>query len=113
MVGVPQVKKALAAAGSVVRDSGDEDQAKLKKEKDRHKAEERVAMKKRREQAVKAKTHEPRSWSDASGQFHVTAAFRGVVNKVVKLELEDGRVISVPLEKLSDDDQECIRQQKY
>jgi len=27
--------------------------------------------------------------------------------------LEDGSVISIPLEKLSDDDQECIRQRKY
>ena len=43
----------------------------------------------------------------------MTAKFRGMVSKVVKLELEDGTVISVPLEKLSDDDQECIRERKY
>jgi thiol-disulfide isomerase/thioredoxin len=108
-----QVEKALAAAGSLARSADDEDQAKLKKEKDRHKGEERTALRKKHEQTAKAKARQPRTWSDASGQFHVTATFRGLINATVKLELEDGRVINVPLEKLSDDDQERIRQQKY
>jgi hypothetical protein len=50
----------------------------------------------------------PREWTDASGSFHKTAAFHGMGNKVVKLLLEDGSVISVPLEKLSDEDQKYI-----
>jgi thiol-disulfide isomerase/thioredoxin len=53
-----------------------------------------------------------RQWTDASGKFRVTAKFHGLAGKVVKLELDSGKVISVPLEKLSDDDQECIRQRK-
>ncbi len=36
-----------------------------------------------------------------------------MANQIVKLELDDGRVISLPLEKLSDDDQERIRERKY
>jgi thiol-disulfide isomerase/thioredoxin len=109
----PQVEKALAGAASLARNADDEDQAKLKKENQRQKAEARAAAKKKREQTAKAKTRQPRTWSDTSGKFHVTATFRGLANEVVKLELENGKVISVPLEKLSDDDQDCIRQQKY
>jgi len=105
----PQVEKALAAMGNIARDSDREDQVMLKKEK----AEKLAAPKKKPEQVVKAKVFQPRAWSDNSGKFHVTAKFRGMANKVVKLELENGSVISVPLEKLSDDDQECIRQRKY
>jgi thiol-disulfide isomerase/thioredoxin len=109
----PQVEKALGAAGSLARADDDEEQAKLKQKEEREKAEERrAAVRKKREQAAKAKAHQPRGWSDASGNFHVTATFRGLVSKVVRLELENGSVINVPLEKLSDDDQEYIRQRK-
>ena len=87
------------------------------KEKDQKKAEELAAQKEKeklkREEAAKALVRQPRTWTDASSKFRVTAKFRGMVSKVVKLELENGSVISVPLEKLSDDDQECIRERKY
>ncbi len=110
----PMVEKALGAAGSTARVADDEGRAKVKKEKDRNKAVELAALKEKREQAAaKAKAVQPRTWTDASGKFHVTAKFRGMANKVVKLEREDGSVISLPLEKLSDDDQECIRERKY
>jgi len=109
----PQVEKALATTGNIAQESDAEDQPKLKKKKDENKAEKLAAPKKKPEQVVKAKVFQPRDWSDTSGKFHVTAKFRGMANKVVKLELENGSVISVPLEKLSDDDQECIRQRKY
>ncbi|MGA2067084.1 MAG: redoxin domain-containing protein [Thermoguttaceae bacterium] len=108
----PQLEKALAAAGNTAPDSDDEDQAKLKQEKARQKAEELAALKKKREEAAKAKALQPRTWADASGKFHVSARFRGMVNNVVKLEREDGAVISVPLETLSDDDQKYIRRRK-
>ena len=107
-------KRPWRAAGSTARVADDEGRAKVKKEKDRNKAEELAALKEKREQAAaKAKAVQPRTWTDASGKFHVTAKFRGMANKVVKLEREDGSVISLPLEKLSDDDQECIRERKY
>ena len=110
----PLVEKAVASGGNVPRGAGDEDQAKLKKEKERRKAEELAALKEKRDQAViQAKARQARAWTDTSGKFHVTAKFRGMASNVVKLELEDGSVISIPLEKLSDDDQERIRQRKY
>jgi thiol-disulfide isomerase/thioredoxin len=109
----PQVEKALAAAAGADLADDDEDQAKVKKDKERQKSEDRAAMKKKREHVAKTNARQPRTWSDATGNFHVTATFRGLVNKAVKLELENGTVINVPLEKLSDDDQECIRLKKY
>ena len=119
----PLVDKAVAGAGNVTQGGDDEDkvklkkeeeQAKLKKEKEQKKAEELAAQKEKREQAaLQAKARQARTWTDASGKFHVTAKFRGMASKVVKLELDDGSVISIPLEKLCDDDQECIRERKY
>ena len=108
----PQVEKALAAPVSTAPGADDEEAAKLKQETERKKADEAAAQEKR-EQAAKAQARQVRTWTDASGKFRVTAKFRGMVNQVVKLEREDGTVISVPLEKLSDADQECIRQRKY
>ncbi len=56
---------------------------------------------------------EARQWTDVTGKFHATAKFRGLAGKSVKLELEDGRTISVPLEKLSDADREYIRGRRH
>jgi hypothetical protein len=124
----PAVEKALAAAGGGPAaenlaggndeggpkpKKGDETAAKPKKVSDRTKAEEQAALKEKRELAAKAQERKARTWTDASGKFQVTAKFRGMVNKIVKLEREDGSVISLPLEKLSDDDQECIRLRDY
>jgi len=67
----------------------------------------------REQAAAKARVTKARTWTDSSGKFQVKAKFQGMVNEVVKLEVEDGSVISVPLHKLSDDDQECIRERKY
>ena len=53
-----------------------------------------------------------REWTDTTGKFHKTAKFRGMAGGVVKLELEDGQTISVPLEKLSDEDQEYVHQRR-
>jgi thiol-disulfide isomerase/thioredoxin len=109
----PLVEKALAAAFTGGRDAGkssDDDKAELKKAK---KAAELAAQKKKREEAMLAKAPKFRTWSDISGDFHKTAKFRGAVAGKVKLELEDGSVITVPLEKLSDEDQKYIRERKH
>jgi hypothetical protein len=115
------VEKALAGGGGVTA-TGSDAPAKVKgaaakvtkEDREKKKAEELAAAKEKREQAAKAaQARQARVWTDTSGKFRVTAKFRGMGNSVVKLELEDGSVISVPLEKLSDDDQECIRQRKY
>ena len=117
----PLVEKALAAAGGPAPDAGavadDSDTkaktsdkaADAKADKEKAKAAAIAAERAKREEAAKAHAAKPRQWTDTTGNFHVTATFRGMARQVVKLELEDGSVISVPLEKLSDDDQEYIR----
>ena len=59
-----------------------------------------------------------RDWSDTVGTFHAKAKFRSAFvdktgTKMVKLELEDGSVVSKPLEDLSDADQEYVRQRQH
>jgi thiol-disulfide isomerase/thioredoxin len=105
------VEQALAAPGGAVEVAKNEDLPALADEKEAKKAEKPAVAKNKPEPAAKAV--QARTWTDASGKFQVTAKFRGMSNKIVKLELEDGRVISLPLQKLSDDDQECIRERKY
>ena len=119
----PSVEKALAAAGGAA--AGDEtasDESAAEKpgkkaagsRSDREKA--KIAAleeaKAKREEAAKARAAhaaKPRQWTDATGSHHLTGTFRGMANEVVRLQREDGTVISIPLEKLSDDDQDYIR----
>ena len=72
--------------------------------------EEETARKTKAAEARAGRAPKFRQWSDTSGNFHRTAKFRGLANKIVKLELENGAVIKVPLEKLGDEDQKYIRQ---
>ena len=88
----------------------DKPEAEEKDEEKPKAAEAKAAAKKK---AAEARAPKFRQWSDASGSFHRTAKFRGLANKVVKLELEDGSVISVALEKLGDEDQKYIRQRTH
>ena len=70
------------------------------------------AAKARREEAAAARAAhaaKPRQWTDASGSHHISATFRGMANELVKLQREDGAIVSIPLEKLCDDDQDYIR----
>ena len=105
----PLIEKALAAAvtgGQGAGKSSDgEDKAELKKARE----------KKKRQEAMLAKAPKFRTWTwtDTSGDFHKTAKFRGAVAGKVKLELEDGSVVTVPLEELSDEDQKYIRERKH
>jgi hypothetical protein len=50
-----------------------------------------------------------REWSDATGKFHVTAELVGVKDGNVVLKTSDGKVISVPVAKLSALDQEAAK----
>ncbi len=56
--------------------------------------------------------HSPREWNDASGGFRVTASFVSMTNGVVKLRKADGKVIDVPMERLSIIDQEFVNRLK-
>jgi alkyl hydroperoxide reductase subunit AhpC/uncharacterized cupin superfamily protein len=110
--------KALSATAPIVQEtpkkSSAESKAELRKEWEKKKEQERAArLKKAEELKAKAKAVKARTWSDASGGFHVTAKFRGVVNGKVKLEKEDGEIVNVPLEKLSEEDQKYIRQRQH
>lgn len=51
-----------------------------------------------------------RTWKDATGQFSVKAAFRGIIGGNVQLEREDGNKLSIPMDQLSDECQEWIRE---
>lgn len=45
-----------------------------------------------------------RTWTDRTGQFHTRAKYVGIEDGKVKLEKEDGAVVYVPFEKLSETD---------
>jgi thiol-disulfide isomerase/thioredoxin len=78
----------------------------------KRKADKAAAIKLKREQAMKARAATFRTWTAANGVSHTKAKFRGAIGDVVKLELESGKVIEVPLDKLSDDDQKYIEKRK-
>ena len=65
-----------------------------------------------KEKSSSASDDDFRDWSDVSGSFHAKAKFRSLSNKMVKLELENEKIISVPLEKLSDDDRDYVRRRR-
>ena len=114
----PEVAADVAADDNApsVNDAAQSRAAKAKakeKEEEKRKAEELAARKKKAEEARAARAPKLREWTDTSGSFHRTAKFRGLANGKVKLELEDGSVIRVSLEKLSDDDQKYIRQRTH
>jgi WD40 repeat protein len=50
-------------------------------------------------------TGQLRKWKDASGQFSVDAEFIGLTGGKVDLKKADGKIISIPLEKLAAEDQ--------
>lgn len=49
-----------------------------------------------------------RTWSDTTGKFKIEASFAGKDDAGVKLKKADGQVLTVPLEKLSKEDQAFI-----
>ena len=50
-----------------------------------------------------------RHWSDATGKFHIDAAFRGQTGANVTLEKKDGSTLTISIFKLSDEDREWIK----
>ena len=51
-----------------------------------------------------------REWTDSTGSFHLQAEYLGLEDGKVQLKKADGNVIAVPLERLSQADQEFVRQ---
>lgn len=108
----PQIEKALGGGGGLAQTPAGTPGAKGGADKDQDKEKHRAELKKKHEQERQANAAEFREWTDATGKFHKTAKFRGLAGGMVKLETEDGNTISVPLEKLSDEDQAYIRQRR-
>jgi hypothetical protein len=52
-----------------------------------------------------------RTWQDASGKFDVEATLVGVKDDKVTLKKKDGKQITLPVSKLSDEDQEYLKAQ--
>ena len=50
-----------------------------------------------------------RTWTDRSGSFHVEAVFVESQGGKVTFKKKDGTVLNVPLEKLSDSDQQYVK----
>ncbi|MGO9112464.1 MAG: trypsin-like peptidase domain-containing protein [Thermoguttaceae bacterium] len=55
---------------------------------------------------------ELRNWSDSTGTYHIQARFRGIKDGKLSLERSDGKVIAIPVEKLSDADRRFIGEEK-
>jgi len=51
----------------------------------------------------------PRKWTDSTGQYSVRAEFVDVKDGTVRLKKENGKTLSVPLDKLSKADQDYVR----
>ncbi len=62
--------------------------------------------------AVAAHAAESRTWSDASGQFTLTAKFVSLDGDQVVLDRENGEKMTIPLAKLSKADQDYVATQK-
>jgi hypothetical protein len=63
-------------------------------------------------QPKKAREFEVRLWKDATGKFSIEAKLSGLAGGVVKLKRADGSVISVPVEKLSEEDRAYLDELK-
>jgi hypothetical protein len=59
-----------------------------------------------------AVAEERRTWSSSDGKYSVAAEFVELVDGVVRLRREDGRIARIPLDRLSDADQQYVRQKK-
>jgi len=57
---------------------------------------------------TKASSYTLRTWTDSTGKYTVEAKFRGVIAGMVRLEKADGQKITLPMGKLSKEDQEWI-----
>ncbi|WP_145058481.1 SHD1 domain-containing protein [Adhaeretor mobilis] len=59
--------------------------------------------------AAKADKPKRRTWTDATGKHNIEATFMELVDDKVRLRREDGKVLLLPLNKLSEKDQEAAK----
>ena len=68
--------------------------------------------KERKEQGRLANAPQFRTWTTANGKYKTTAKYRGMIAGQVRLELESKKVVSVPIDTLSDEDRHYIEERK-
>ncbi len=71
---------------------------------------EKVAEKWPLPEGVLSVTDLKRTWSDSTGAFTVEAEFLGLEDGTVRLKRDDGKVLEVPLDRLSEADQKTARE---
>jgi len=54
-----------------------------------------------------------RTWTDTTGKYSIDGEFIKLADGTVSIRQDDGKLIRIPLEKLSDSDQEFVRQQTH
>jgi hypothetical protein len=103
------IEEHLAKEAKVAREKAEVERqaaAERKKAEKQHQTEIEAAKKERKDAIEAAKWH---TWTDAEGTHHIEAKFGGVRSGNVKLTKRDGTALTMPLEKLSDEDQEWIK----
>jgi hypothetical protein len=63
-------------------------------------------------QEAPSQATEWRTWTDSSGSHKIEAQFGGIIAGTVKLIKRDDSIIKIPIETLSDEDQEWIKNRK-
>jgi hypothetical protein len=61
--------------------------------------------------ATVARQSKTRTWTDSTGKFSLRAELVDAAEGIVRLKKADGEIISLPIEKLSDADQDFVRSQ--
>lgn len=64
------------------------------------------------EKAEQDKKERTRTWADATGEYTVHAEFRGYTAGKVKLKKDDGTVVTLEIDKLSEEDQKWIKSRR-
>ena len=72
----------------------------------------RREIQKQENEEKRAHTYIVRTWTDNTGKFSVDAEFNGMSFGKVQLKKNDGKIIKIDLEKLSDEDREWIKTEK-
>jgi hypothetical protein len=123
---VKRIDEALATAAAGRKAEADkkaaEAKAEAKAEADRQAAEQAATERRAKEAEKKAAQEKAeadrkaaieeakwRTWTDSTGQFKTKARFGGMAGGNVKLIKRDGSKLTLPLERLSDEDQEWIK----
>ena len=65
---------------------------------------------KEREEAIEAAKW--RTWTDSTGQHKIEAKFGGLALGKIKLTKRDGSTVQVPIENVSDEDQEWVKRRQ-